>query len=128
MRINRMMVNICSEDLEMSKNFYSTLFDFSIAYNSNWFVQLVSKDKQLELGIIERSNDLVPLQQQTEPNGFYITIVVESADAVYAIAKENNFGIAEPPKDTAYGQRRLLLYDPNGTLIDVSSPIPDFNF
>ncbi|MFK8105205.1 MAG: VOC family protein [Saprospiraceae bacterium] len=121
--INRMMTNVCSDQLSKSKHFYTTLFDFEVAYDSDWFIHLVSKDKQLELGIIDRSNEIIPKDFQKAPQGFYITFVVESADEIYNIAKANQFEIVKEPADTFYGQRQLLLKDPDGTLVDVSSPI-----
>lgn len=124
--ITRMMTNICSDKLSESKDFYTKLFDFRVDYDSDWFVHLISKDKQLELGIVERTNELVPEEFQTHPQGFYITFVVQSADEVYETAKKEGLEIIANPTDTIYGQRRLLLKDPNGTLVDVSSPIPNF--
>ncbi len=106
-KINRIMTNICSDNLEQSRHFYIKLFDFNIDYDSDWFVHLVSKDKKLELGIIDRTNEIVPKEFQNNPQGFEI--------------------ISEPT-DTFYGQRRLLLKDPNGTLVDISSPIKNFEF
>jgi len=126
--INRLLINICSDKLPESRNFYTKLFDFEVSYDSDWFIHLVSKDKQFELGIIDRTNELVPEDYQKSPEGFYITIVVDSADAIYESALEYNVGIIQAPKDTIYGQRRLLLKDPNGTMIDVSSPIENFVF
>jgi len=125
--LNRIMTNICSDNLAETKNFYTKLFDFNVDYDSDWFVHLISKDKSLELGIIDRTNDLVPKGFQQNPQGFYITFVVESADDVLKIAEVENFEIVSQPKDTFYGQRRLLLKDPNGALVDISSPIKDFN-
>ncbi|WP_456462800.1 VOC family protein [Reichenbachiella sp.] len=126
--INRLMTNICSTKLVESRDFYVKLFDFNIDYDSDWFVHLISKDKQLELGIIDQKNEIVPVEFQTNPKGFYITFVVDNADEVYEIAKAENFEILNEPSDTFYGQRRLLIKDPNGMLVDVSSPIPNFNF
>jgi len=123
-RITRFMTNICSDNLSESRDFYTKLFDFKIDYDSNWFVHLISKDKQIELGIIDRTNKIVPKEYQNSPQGIYITFVVENADDIFEIAKKENFKIIEEPQNTFYGQRRLLLKDPNGTLIDVSSPIP----
>ena len=119
--INRLLINICSDNLPKSRDFYTTLFDFNIEFDSDWFVHLVAKDKQLELGIIDRQNQLVPNEYQNLPQGFYVTFVVDSADAIYELAKKSKFEIVEEPKDTFYGQRRLLLKDPDGTLVDVSS-------
>ena len=125
-KINRLLTNICSKDLSASKNFYTRLFDFNVDYDSDWFVHLISKDKNLELGLIDRTHEIVPQSYQTPPAGFYITFVVDNADELFETAKTEGFDILEEPSDTFYGQRRLLLKDPDGTLVDVSSPIPDF--
>ena len=127
-RINRMMTNICSDKLSESKEFYTKLFDFTIDYDSDWFVHLISKDRSLELGIIDRKNELVPAAFQTRPTGFYITFVVDHVEAIFEIATSEKFEIVSKPSDTFYGQRRLLLKDPDGTLVDVSSPIPNVEF
>ena len=123
--INRLLVNICSDNLPETRDFYTTLFDFRVDFDSDWFVHLISKDKQLELGIIERSSDLVPADYQSAPNGFYVTFVVENVDELHKLALEKKFSIIAEPNDTFYGQRRLLLKDPSGTLVDVSSPLPN---
>jgi len=126
--INRIMTNICSDQLSESKHFYTTLFDLDVNYDSDWFIHLISKDKHLELGIIDRSNEIVPTEFQHQPQGFYITFVVESADDIFEIAESEKFKVVQKPTDTMYGQRRLLLQDPNGTLVDISSPIQGFSF
>lgn len=127
-RINRIMTNICSDRLAETRDFYTRLFDFNVDYDSDWFVHLISKDRNLELGIIDRTNELVPGDYQTNPRGFYITFVVDSADEVFKIAVSENFEVLNEPTDTSYGQRRLLLKDPSGTLVDISSPIEGFQF
>lgn len=127
-RINRIMTNICSDKLKESKEFYSTLFDFNVDYDSDWFIHLISKDKQLELGIIDRNNEIVHKNFQHSPQGFYMTFVVDNVDELFKIAKSHKFEIIEEPADTFYGQRRLLLKDPNGALVDISAPIPNFEF
>ncbi len=122
-KIDRMMTNICSDKLPETRDFYTKLFDFTIDYDSDWFIHLISKNKQLELGIIDRTHEIVPKECQNQPQGFYITFVVENADAVFEMAKNNGFEIIAAPENTFYGQRRVLLKDPNGTMVDVSSPI-----
>ncbi|WP_226294107.1 VOC family protein [Aquimarina algicola] len=122
------MTNICSDDLASSKHFYTTLFDFSISFESDWFIHLITLDNKYELGIIDRNNEIVPKDSQTNPNGFYITFVVENTDTIYQIVQESGFECVSEPTDTFYGQRRLLLKDPDGTLVDVSSPIKNFKF
>lgn len=120
------MTNICSEKLADSKDYYTKLFDFEVDYDSEWFVHLISKDKQLELGIIDRNSELVLNAFQNNPQGFYITFVVDNVDDVLDTARQEGFEVLKEPADTFYGQRRLLLKDPNGTLVDVSSPMTNF--
>lgn len=121
-QINRMITNICSDKLEQSKIFYTTLLNFEVVFDSDWYLQLRSKEKNFELGIIDSSSEVVP-PGLNNPDGVYLTFVVDSADNVYQIAKTHDFEIIQAPEDTFYGQRRLLLKDPNGCSIDVSSLI-----
>jgi len=124
--INRMMTNICSEKLEESKVFYTKLFDFRIDYDSDWFIHLISEENNLELGIISKKSEIVPKEAQFDPKGFYITFVINNVDEVFELAKSQSFEILKEPIDTFYGQRQVLLRDPNGVIIDASSPIPNF--
>jgi len=126
--ISRLMTNICSEKLQESKDFYTTLFDFDVNFESDWFIHLMSRDKQLELGIIDRENEIVPEDAKSNPNGFYVTFVVENVDELFKKANEKDMEVVELPHDTSYGQRRLVLKDPNGVLVDISAPIPGFEF
>lgn len=121
--IKRLITNICSDDLESSKRFYTKLLDFQITFDSDWYVQLVASDKNFELGIISRNSEIIPSDFQKKPQGFYLTFVVDSVDDVFKIAQREEFHIVEKPTDTSYGQKRLLLRDPNGTLVDISSLI-----
>lgn len=122
------MTNICSDKLAESRDFYTQLFDFEVAYDSDWFVQLRSKDKGLELGIVDRRNEIVPKGFQKHPQGVYVTFVVDNVDELYELAKAESFEVVAEPTDTFYGQRRLLLKDPDGTLVDISAPIKGFEF
>lgn len=127
-KINRLLINICSSNLPKSKAFYTTLFDFKVEFYSDWFIQLVSQDQGLELGIIDAKNEIVPKMAQGSTSGFYITLVVDNADDIFNLAKEHQFIVLQEPKDTSYGQRRLVIQDPDGTVVDVSSPIVGFQF
>lgn len=124
-QINRLLINICSNDLPKSKTFYTQLFQLDIGFDSDWFIQLRSKDGSLEMGIIDRKSELIPEAFQLLPQGFYLTFVVDNVDQVFDTAQTAGFEIMEAPKDTFYGQRRMLLKDPDGALVDVSSLIPN---
>jgi predicted enzyme related to lactoylglutathione lyase len=121
--IHRSLINICSDDLVASKEFFTTLFSLSIQFESDWFIHLKAENTNFELGIIDKKNNIVPEQVRSSPNGMYLTFVVDSADDVFACAQTHNIPIIQEPHDTHYGQRRLLLLAPDGAVIDVSSVI-----
>jgi uncharacterized glyoxalase superfamily protein PhnB len=54
--------------------------------------------------------------------GMYITLVVDDATSIYNKAKALGCNVVKEPELTFYGQKRLLLKDPSGVLVDVSSP------
>lgn len=128
MKIQRILTNLCSDNLAASKDFYVSLFGLEVAFDSDWFINLKSESPSFELGIIQRDHAIVPEGFRKTPQGMYLTFVVPSADDIFALAKEKGFNVLEEPMDTFYGQRRLLLQDPDGTLVDVSSLIADFKF
>ena len=126
--INRLMTNICSSDVNKSKEYYTLLFDFTINFESDWFVHLTANQGSLELGLIDASSEFVPNKIESSSGGYYLTIVVSDTDSVHQLAIQNNATILQEPHDTSYGQRRLLLQAPDGVIIDVSAPIPNFQF
>lgn len=119
----KILTNICSDDLQVSKNFYIQLLGFNVKYESDWYIQLCSPDNaEIEYGIIQRDHDLVPVEYQNHPNGMYVTFVVVNVDASYQKALEMGAPILQKPQNEFYGQRRFLSKDPSGCLIDICSP------
>ncbi len=123
MKINCIITNLNTHDLTASKAFYTRLFDFTVNYNSDWFVQLLAAGGEgLEIGLIKSDHELIPMAFRGQPNGMYITLVVNDAVRVFAEAQRLNHTIVQEPELTFYGQMRVLLKDPAGVLVDVSSP------
>ncbi len=124
-KIQRTMFNIVADDLDRVRDFYSTLLAFETIYESDWYTILVPVDgPRLELGIIARSSDVTPLAATNAFSGGYLTFVVEEVLHAFEQAKAMNAEIIEPPVDLFYGQRRMLVRDPAGTVVDISSPTP----
>lgn len=91
-------------------------------FDSDWFVNLQAPENDaVELGILQRDHELVPERFRNAAGGGMLTIVVDNVDAVYERARARGEEIVEAPRDWFYGQRRMLLVDPNGMLVDVSS-------
>ncbi len=119
----RILTNICTDNLQQSKEYYVELLGLNVKYDSDWYVQLSSPDDpEIEFGIIQRDHELIPTEYQQKPNGMYVTFVVADVDAAYQKALEMGVRILQEPRNEFYGQRRFLTQDPNGCLIDICSP------
>lgn len=123
--IERTMFNIVADDVGRLRDFYTRLLAFEPTFDSDWYVVLVPKDgPKMELGIIARSSDITPQAAASAPGGGYLTFVVENVLLAFDRAKAMGADIIEPPTDMEYGQSRMLLRDPAGTVVDISSPTP----
>lgn len=122
--MNRLLSNICVKDIEKSKKFYLDLFKFVVNFDSDWFVHLVdAKNNALELGLIMSDSAVVPSMVGERPSGVYLTFVVDDVYMTYDIAKQKKYEIVERPTEMFYGQNRMLLRDPSGCIVDVSSVV-----
>lgn len=130
MSVRRAFVNILSDSLPETRDFYTSLFGWRVDFDSDWFVHLQAPNNAaIELGIIRRDHEIVPSSEAPAPEGVLLTIVVEDVDALHARCEARSVEIVEPPRNLFYGQRRMVIRDPNGTLVDVSSecdPDPAF--
>lgn len=125
-KIDRFFTNLMTSRIPASQAFYATLLDMETHFESDWFVILRPRDNpHYELGLIDAGSELIPGSYCDTPRGSYFTFVVEDVAEVYDRAKANGYTIVQPPRDEFYGQRRLLLEDPNGYLVDVSAPVAE---
>ena len=122
--MNRVFTNILSKDVATTAQFYQDLLGMKRIGDFGWFV-ILSHDNmpQLEIGILDQDHDTVPKAVSAGPAGFITTFVVDDVEEVYSRAIAMEAEIIEEPNDLPYGQRRLLLRDPAGAVVDVSSPI-----
>jgi catechol 2,3-dioxygenase-like lactoylglutathione lyase family enzyme len=121
-KVLRSFVCLLSDKLAESRDFYVELFGWRVDYDSDWFVHLQAADStSVELGILRRDHELVHETLRNLPPGVLLTIVVPDVDAVHRLVLERGLDLVEAPRNLFYGQRRMLLRDPNGALLDVSS-------
>ncbi len=121
--MQRVFTNILCKNVAETAKFYENLLGMQRHFDSDWFVILTHPDVAgLEYGILQRDHESVPEGAQTTAGGVIVTFVVEDCDQVYSRAQEIGARIISKPTDMFYGQRRMLLNDPEGTVIDVSAP------
>jgi uncharacterized glyoxalase superfamily protein PhnB len=65
---------------------------------------------------------MVPPPYRADPAGIVLTFVVDDVDALHVEARRQGVPVVAPPRDQFYGRRRMLVTDPNGLLVDVSTP------
>ena len=128
--MRRCFVNLLSDDLTRARDWYVGLFGWRVDFDSDWFVHLQSPDDDdVELGLLRRDHEIVPEELRSAVAGVIVTLVVDDVDAVHRVALATGVEVIEEPRDLFYGQRRMLLRDPDGTVVDVSAecePSPDF--
>ncbi len=120
--IQRAFASVFATDLPAVRDFYVSLFGWKVTFDSDWFVHLqASVDENIELGIVRRDHEIVPEAFRDAPRGTMITIVVDDVDALHRTVEERGIEVVEAPRNLFYGQRRMVLRDPAGTMVDVSS-------
>jgi predicted enzyme related to lactoylglutathione lyase len=117
-----MMTSLFTDDLDATRSLFETLLGFEVEFEADWFVSLKGPDGG-QLGVMRRTGEFIPSAHQAMARGVMITVVVDDVDALHAKAARLGLSIVENPRDLPYGQRRMLLADPSGALVDVSSPV-----
>lgn len=122
-KIERVLFNILVKDLTTSAAFYRQLADFEQIYTSDWYIVLAAPGLEaIELGLIDQVSEFTPRQAGGLPAGGYLTLVVDDVYAAYEKAREMGVDLIEEPRAQDYGQTRALLRDPNGIVLDISTP------
>ncbi len=121
--MERAFANVLTDDVDRTCRFYEELLGLKRTGDFGWFCLLGSDAMPTyELGVLDRTHETVPTLGASAPAGVILTFVIGDVQAAFAKAKEMQAEIVEPPKALPYGQTRLLLRDPAGTLVDISAP------
>lgn len=131
MTVLRQFVNYIVGDPARSAAFYQRVFGLEVRFESDWFMHLAAPGQDsLELGFLLEGHELVASITPACPaGGQVLTLVVDQLDPVLARVREHGGEVVEPPQDLFYGQRRALVRDVDGTVVDVSvecSPDPEW--
>ncbi|MGJ8529710.1 VOC family protein [Maritalea sp.] len=121
--VSRLFYTILAKDVAASADFYTTILDLKRHFDSDWFVILVPKTGPLiELAILDVDNPIVPAEMAARATGGILTFVVQDVHISHKLALTAGAKIVSPPTAMPYGQERMLIEDPSGQLIDISSP------
>jgi catechol 2,3-dioxygenase-like lactoylglutathione lyase family enzyme len=134
MALVRSFPTILSDRLPETRDFYVRLLGFQVTFDSDYYVALatppdIDRQPTCELAVWAVGHEVVPPPYRADPAGIVLTFVVEDVDALHVEARRQGVVVVAPPRDQFYGRRRMLVTDPNGLLVDVSTPCtpsPDF--
>ena len=116
----KLNAGIITSKLKESKVFYVDTLGFGITFESDWFLQVHTPNKQFELSFLVPNHESQPAIFQAEFNrkGVYLTIEMEDVDAWYKIIKSKGIPIEVDLRDEPWGDRHFAIVDPNGIGID----------
>jgi hypothetical protein len=108
----RAVPNIKSDRPAETRDFFTRLFDCTVAMDLGWVMTVASPaNPAVQVTII--SND--------DPAAPGISIGVDDVDAVHARAGELGLEIAYSLRDEEWGVRRFMLREPGGSIVNVVS-------
>lgn len=116
---------IMTGDVSGTARFYAGHFGFRPAFESDWYVHLVSTgDETVNLAILDGNHDTIPPQGRGVAGGLLLNFEVPDVDAEHERLVGEGLPILLSLRDEAFGQRHFITCDPNGVLIDIITPIP----
>ena len=111
--------------LKESRDFFIQLFDMSLVFEASWVVMLTRKEGgPISLGLMTADHPSNPPGPEIfDGRGMILTLRVEDAARTFADLQKRGAPIAYGLKDEAWGQRRFMVRDPSGLLVDVVEQI-----
>lgn len=111
MKIKRIDVTFSTEKLQESKDFYMKHFGFELAFESNWYIELVTpkRDAGISFTLPEREEG-----EFFNGRGCILSLEVDDVDAEYKRLKKEGLLIYQEIQEKPWGERSFVIDDPNG--------------
>ena len=113
-------------DVEKATRFYVDYLDFTPVFESPDYVHLSHSRNSVELALM-RSGECAQMKEfenATSGSGIWIGLDVADADAEYEMLKQKGLEIVQPPTDQPWGERTIVVRDPDGVLVYLAHKIP----
>jgi len=123
-KINNSFPVFIVKNTSHAKAFYTTNFDFHVAFENEWYIHLVTKSG-VQVGFMLPDQPTQPeiFHNSHSGTGIIFSIEVDDVDSAYDIAKEKNLDIALDVRSEDWGQRHFCIKDPNGIYLDIVQAI-----
>lgn len=113
---------ITAPDIAAQREFYKRHFEASVLFEADWFVylSLPAEGGGRSLAFMTPNHpSRPPGPEPFEGKGMILTLQVADAEAAFAALREAGADITYPLADEPWGQRRFMLRDPAGVLLDI---------
>lgn len=126
MKIKRVDSTISTNKLQESKAFYMEHFNFRLVYESDWYIELISRDMPNGISFT------LPQREEGEffnGKGLIISFEVDDVDAEYDRLKGEGVQIYQEMQNKPWGERSFVIDDPNGIhlyIYTAISPEPEY--
>jgi len=109
-------------DIAAQREFYRKHFAAKVVFEANWLVFLSLPVEDGERSLVFMTPDhpgTAPGPEPFDGRGVIVTIQVADAAAAHAALAASGVPVTYPLTDEPWGQRRFMVRDPAGVLIDV---------
>jgi uncharacterized glyoxalase superfamily protein PhnB len=112
------------ENLIAAKDFYLDNFNFSVAFENEWYLHLVS-EAGIQVGFMLPNQPTQPeiFKPAFNGSGVIFSFEVSDAESAYAMAREKSLDVVLDLREEDWGQFHFCLKDPNGVYLDVVQAI-----
>jgi catechol 2,3-dioxygenase-like lactoylglutathione lyase family enzyme len=116
---------ITVSNLQASRDFFVHWLDLRPIFEASWVVMLGRAGQDaIVLGLMASDHPSQPPGPEPfDGLGMIFTVQVDDARALHARAQADGAPIHHPLTDSPWGQRRFMLRDPSGILVDVVEQI-----
>ncbi len=115
MSIRRVVPNLASDSLAVTRDFYVGLLAFEVVMDMGWIVTVASPSNPTAQ-ISFAADGIRP-----HSDAPVLTVEVADVDGVHATALARGFDIVRSLRDEEWGVRRFFVRDPDGRVINVMS-------
>ncbi|MCF6319371.1 MAG: VOC family protein [Proteobacteria bacterium] len=112
------------KNLPAARVFYSGNFGFSVAFENEWYLHLVS-ESGVQVGFMLPNQPTQPkiFHSLYSGSGVIFSVEVDDVDSAYSEVKEKNLNVVLGIRSEDWGQRHFSVRDPNGVYLDVVQSI-----
>jgi lactoylglutathione lyase len=112
-------------DVPASVGFYERAFGLErrLVHESGQYAELETGSTALAFAAHELAAESVRELAKADPAGFEVCLVDEDVEGAYRRAVKAGADAVSEPEEKPWGQRTAYVRDPDGTLIEIASPM-----